>query len=160
MSDINQIDLRLVDTTILLVFLGAMRHRQATAVAREMGLTQPAVSHALKRLRKLYDDPLFLRRAHGLEPTALAHELEPKVRRIVRLISQTLEGADEFDDIFWHVALLFGCFSCEWETTTFYDQTWSRGQSRQRDLLRATASPDCPYLGCYAGGAAVSPDCP
>ena len=89
MSDINEIDLRLVDTTILLVFLGAMRHRQATAVAREMGLTQPAVSHALKRLRNLYGDPLFLRRAHGLEPTSVAHELEPKVRRIVRLLSET-----------------------------------------------------------------------
>ena len=47
MRDIKQVDLRLIDTTILLVFLGAMRHRQATAVAREMGLTQPAVSHAL-----------------------------------------------------------------------------------------------------------------
>ncbi len=96
MSDINQIDLRRIDTTILLVFLGTMRHRQATAVAHEMGLTQPAVSHALKRLRQLYNDPLFLRRAHGLEPTALAHELEPKVRRIVRLLSETLEGAESF----------------------------------------------------------------
>ncbi len=113
MSDINQIDLRLVDTTILLVFLGAMRHRQATAVAREMGLTQPAVSHALKRLRKLYDDPLFLRRAHGLEPTALAHELEPKVRRIVRLISQTLEGADEFEPSSTSTDLKIGAFDYE-----------------------------------------------
>ena len=97
MRDINQIDLRLIDATILLVFLGTMRHRQATAVAREMGLTQPAVSHALKRLRNLYDDPLFLRRAHGLEPTSLARELEPKVRRIVRLLSETLEGSEEFE---------------------------------------------------------------
>lgn len=96
MKDINLIDLRRVDTTLLLVFLAAMRHRQATAVAREMGLTQPAVSHALKRLRQLYDDPLFLRRAHGLEPTALAHELEPKARCIVDLIQETLRGTAEF----------------------------------------------------------------
>ena len=113
MRDINQIDLRLVDTTILLVFLGAMRHRQATAVAREMGLTQPAVSHALKRLRNLYDDPLFLRRAHGLEPTALANELEPKVRRIVRLISETLEGAQEFDPSSAATDLRIGAFDYE-----------------------------------------------
>ena len=99
MSDINQIDLRLVDTTILLVFLGAMRHRKATLVAEEMGLTQPAVSHALKRLRNLYNDPLFLRRAHGLEPTALALELEPKIREIVRKISETLAGPDAFDPL-------------------------------------------------------------
>ncbi len=97
MSDINDIELRLVDTTILLVFLGTMRLRKATDVAAEMGLTQPAVSHALKRLRRLYNDPLFLRRAHGLEPTALALELEPKIRRIVRLLSETFEGAEEFN---------------------------------------------------------------
>ena len=113
MRDINQIDLRLVDTTILLVFLGAMRHRQATAVAREMGLTQPAVSHALKRLRNLYDDPLFLRRAHGLEPTSLAHELEPKVRRIVRLISETLEGSEEFSPVTAVTTLRIGAFDYE-----------------------------------------------
>ncbi len=94
MRDINEIDIRLVDTTILMVFLSAMRNRKATAVAKEMGLTQPAVSHALNRLRVIFDDRLFLRRAHGLEPTALAHELEPKVRKIVSLISETLKGFD------------------------------------------------------------------
>lgn len=113
MRDINQIDLRLIDTTILLVFLGTMRHRQATAVAREMGLTQPAVSHALKRLRSLYGDPLFLRRAHGLEPTALAHELEPKIRRIVRLLSETLESPEDFDPASAVTDLRIGAFDYE-----------------------------------------------
>ena len=113
MRDINQVDLRLIDTTILLVFLGTMRHRKATAVAQEMGLTQPAVSHALKRLRNLYDDPLFLRRAHGLEPTALAHDLEPKVRRIVRLLSETLEGFEDFDPGTAATDLKIGAFDYE-----------------------------------------------
>ena len=113
MRDINQIDIRLIDTTILLVFLATMRHRKATAIAHEMGLTQPAVSHALKRLRNLYDDPLFLRRAHGLEPTALARELEPKVRRIVRLISETLEGSEEFDPKTVVTSLRIGAFDYE-----------------------------------------------
>ena len=116
MSDINEIDLRLVDATILMVFLGCMRHRKATTVAREMGLTQPAVSHALKRLRKLYDDPLFLRRAHGLEPTALARELEPKIRQIVLLISETLFEQDEFDPRNSHLNLKIGAF--DYELTT------------------------------------------
>ena len=78
-----------------------------------MGLTQPAVSHALKRLRNLYGDPLFLRRAHGLEPTALARELEPKVRRIVRLISETLEGSEEFDPKTVVTSLRIGAFDYE-----------------------------------------------
>lgn len=113
MRDINSVDLRLIDSTLLLVFLGTMRHRQATAVAREMGLTQPAVSHALKRLRNLYGDPLFLRRAHGLEPTSLAHELEPKVRRIVRLLSETLERSAAFDPDTASTDLRIGAFDYE-----------------------------------------------
>lgn len=116
MRDINQTDLRLVDTSILMVFLGIMRHRKATAVAEEMGLTQPAVSHALKRLRALYGDPLFLRRAHGLEPTALARELEPKIRRIVRLISETLTEQEEFDPLTTSVNMRLGAF--DYELTT------------------------------------------
>lgn len=116
MRDINEIDLRLVDTTILMVFLGVMRHRQATAVAQEMGLTQPAVSHALKRLRALYHDPLFLRRAHGLEPTSLARDLEPKIRRIVRLISETLSEQEEFDPKQTAANLRVGAFDYELDT--------------------------------------------
>jgi DNA-binding transcriptional LysR family regulator len=113
MSDINSIDLRLIDTTVLLIFLGLMRHRKATDVAREMGLTQPAVSHALKRLRMLYGDPLFLRRAHGLEPTSLAQELEPKIRRIVRLLSETLKDPEEFDPASTAADLRIGAFDYE-----------------------------------------------
>lgn len=113
MTDINEIDLRLIDTSILMIFLGIMRHRQATAVAREMNLTQPAISHALKRLRALYDDPLFLRQAHGLEPTALARELEPKIRRIVRLLSETLAPETAFDPKTATRELRIGAFDYE-----------------------------------------------
>ena len=113
MTDINKIDIRLIDTTILLVFLGTMRHRKATAVAAEMGLTQPAVSHALKRLRIIFDDPLFLRRTHGLEPTALASELEPKVQNIIRLISQTIEGSETFNPNTATTDLRIGAFDYE-----------------------------------------------
>ncbi|WP_171103553.1 LysR family transcriptional regulator [Ruegeria sp. HKCCD7255] len=113
MVDINKINLRLIDTTVLLIFLSLMRHRKATEVAREMGLTQPAVSHALKRLRMLYEDPLFLRRAHGLEPTSLAQELEPKIRRIVRLLSETLEDPEKFDPLSTATDLRIGAFDYE-----------------------------------------------
>ena len=97
MSEINKTNLRLIDTTILLVFLGVMRHRKATLVAQEMGLTQPAVSHAVKRLRLIYGDPLFLRRAHGLEPTARAKELEPRIQEVVHSLTGTLANVNVFD---------------------------------------------------------------
>ena len=72
MTDINDINIRLIDSTMLLVFLRTMRHKKATAVAKEMGLTQPAVSHALKRLRILFKDPLFpVSYTHLTLPTTL-----------------------------------------------------------------------------------------
>ncbi|MEL7099724.1 MAG: LysR family transcriptional regulator [Pseudomonadota bacterium] len=99
-----------------MVFLGIMRHGQATAVARDMGLTQPAVSHALKRLRALYDDPLFLRRAHGLEPTARARELEPNVQRILDLMSDTITDRTTFDPSETVAELKIGAFDFEVST--------------------------------------------
>lgn len=97
MTDIRHIDLRRIDTGLLLVFLGLMRHRKSGVVADEMGLTQPAISHALKRMRGIWGDPLFLRQPQGLEPTAIALELEPRVRQIVDLLAGTLRGPEAFD---------------------------------------------------------------
>ncbi len=79
MTDISVSELRQLDLTVLLVFLSLHRHRNATRVAAELGLTQPAISHALKRLRAVFGDELFLRRPHGLEPTAVALMLEPEI---------------------------------------------------------------------------------
>jgi DNA-binding transcriptional LysR family regulator len=49
-----------------------LRKRNMSAVAAEMGLTQSAVSHAVGRLRSIFDDPLFVRKGAGVEPTARA----------------------------------------------------------------------------------------
>lgn len=97
MSDINEIALRRLDLTVLLVFLGLMRHRKATDVAASMGLTQSSISHSLKRLREAFGDPLFLRQPHGMEPTAVALALEPKLRLVVETLSQAMAGEVPFD---------------------------------------------------------------
>lgn len=97
MSDIDQTKLRKIDLTLLLVFLGLMRHRKAALVAGEPGLTPSSISHSLRRLREIFEDPLFLRRAHGLEPTAVADALEPKIRQIVETLDQTLAAPDGFE---------------------------------------------------------------
>jgi DNA-binding transcriptional LysR family regulator len=97
MSDIDEIVLRRLDLTVLLVFLGLMRHRKALDVAGQMGLTQSSISHSLKRLRDAFGDPLFLRRPHGLEPTAVAVALEPKIRLVVDTLAEAMKGEAEFD---------------------------------------------------------------
>lgn len=89
--------LRRIDVTLLLVFLGLMRHRKSSEVARELGLTQPAISQALKRLREIFEDELFLRRSHGMEPTALALGIEPAVAQAVDSLRAAVVLPRRFD---------------------------------------------------------------
>ncbi|MEL6643410.1 MAG: LysR family transcriptional regulator [Pseudomonadota bacterium] len=97
MSDFDVMKLRQLDLSVLLIFLGLLRHQKASAVAAEMGLTQSAVSHALGRLRAVFDDPLFLRKPHGMEPTAVARALEPQVLTAVRALDAALKPDAAFD---------------------------------------------------------------
>jgi DNA-binding transcriptional LysR family regulator len=97
MSDLSDTELRRLDLTLLLVFLGLIRHRKALDVAAELGLTQSAISQALKRLRDIFRDELFLRRPHGLEPTATALALEAPVGRAVDALRGALGAARAFD---------------------------------------------------------------
>lgn len=97
MSEFTLTELRRLDLTLLLVFLGLVRHRKATEVAAELGLTQSAISQALKRLRSVFADELFLRRPHGLEPTATALALEAPIARAVETLRAALGTARAFD---------------------------------------------------------------
>src|ERR1700676_4867497 len=82
--DIDQIKLRRLDFSMLLIFRDLGRLQKTTVVAAQLGLSQSAISHALSRLRDLFDDPLFIRRPNGLEPTLRAMELLPKIETILR----------------------------------------------------------------------------
>jgi DNA-binding transcriptional LysR family regulator len=97
MSDLSISELRKLDLTLLLVLLGLLRHRKATGVASELGLTQSAISQCLKRLRDIFGDPLFLRRPHGMEPTATALALEAPVRQAVDTLRGALRVARAFN---------------------------------------------------------------
>ncbi|MBD3764865.1 MAG: LysR family transcriptional regulator [Rhodobacterales bacterium] len=97
MSDFSVSELRRLDLTLLLVFLGLIRHRKALDVAADLGLTQSAISQSLRRLRDIFGDELFLRRPHGMEPTALALALEPPVAAAVEALRGALGAARAFD---------------------------------------------------------------
>jgi DNA-binding transcriptional LysR family regulator len=79
-----------MDLNLLRVFDTLMELRSVTRAADRLGLTQSAVSHALGRLRHALDDPLFVRSAQGLQPTARAAEVAGGVREGLRRITQTL----------------------------------------------------------------------
>lgn len=93
----NDMKIRRLDLTALLVFVALMRHGKATAAAAELGLTGSAVSHTLGRLRDIFGDPLFLRRPHGLDPTAFARAIEPDIRRAIEAVQAAVAGAPAFD---------------------------------------------------------------
>jgi DNA-binding transcriptional LysR family regulator len=97
MSELSISELRRLDLTLLLVFLGLLRHRKALDVAVELGLTQSAISQSLKRLRDIFADELFLRRPHGMEPTATALALEAPVAAAVDALRGALGAARRFE---------------------------------------------------------------
>jgi DNA-binding transcriptional LysR family regulator len=97
MSDLSDSQLRRLDLTLLLVFLGLLRHRKALDVAADLGLTQSAISQSLRRLRDVFGDPLFLRRPHGMEPTSTALALEAPVAAAVEGLRQALGRTRAFD---------------------------------------------------------------
>ena len=70
--NIDQIRLRRLDFSMLVIFRDLVRQQKTTIVAAQLGLSQSAISHALSRLREVLGDPLFVRRPSGLEPTLRA----------------------------------------------------------------------------------------
>ena len=97
MPEFNQLNIRKVDGGLLLVFRELLVRRQASAVARQLGLSPSAISHALVRLRDLFGDPLFVRRSHGLEPTRRALELAPRIEALLEAIGETISAEPAFD---------------------------------------------------------------
>lgn len=96
MSDIDENKIRGLDGTLLLVLRELLRQRRTTLAAERLGMSQSAVSHALRRLRTIFGDPLFTRRPHGLEPTRHALELEPKIERLLAAMADAIGIDDEF----------------------------------------------------------------
>lgn len=74
--NINNIDLNL-----LKVFDAVYREGNVAAAARRMGMSQPAASHALARLRHALGDDLFVRSARGMLPTARAEQVAGPIRQ-------------------------------------------------------------------------------
>jgi len=97
MREIDDIDIRRLDGGLLLAFQALLQYRNATKVAAQLNLSQSAISHALARLRTVFDDPLFIRRPHGLEPTRRALELGPQVDAVIDGVATLMGGAQRFD---------------------------------------------------------------
>jgi DNA-binding transcriptional LysR family regulator len=88
---IHVMNLRRVDLNLLVIFDALMRERNVTRAADKVGLSQPAFSNALSRLRAFFEDDLFLRGPDGMRPTARALELADQVHEALAAIDAALD---------------------------------------------------------------------
>lgn len=84
---------RTLDLNLLRVFDVVMAEGSLTRAAQTLAMTQPAVSHAIRRLHDAVGEALFERSAHGMKPTPRARALWPQVRHALAALQQTLAPA-------------------------------------------------------------------
>jgi DNA-binding transcriptional LysR family regulator len=90
--NISRVDLN------LLVYLDVLlRECNVTRAAEELGISQPALSNSLRRLRDLFNDPILVRTSDGMTPTDRALELQPLVRNVLAAAEQAILPKTDFD---------------------------------------------------------------
>ena len=86
-----------VDLNLLVAFDAIFRERNITLAAQRIGLSQPAMSSALNRLRRTFNDALFVRTGRGMQPTPYAQLLAPPIQQACVLIGESLQIGAAFD---------------------------------------------------------------
>lgn len=92
-SEGNRPQLRTVDLNLLTVFDAVMQEQNITRAAQALGMSQPAVSNAVARLKLMFNDELFVRYGRGIQPTARAYQLFASVRQALQLVQNELPGS-------------------------------------------------------------------
>ncbi|MFJ3486807.1 LysR substrate-binding domain-containing protein [Pseudomonas sp. NPDC090202] len=85
------------DLNLLPVFIALMDERSVTRAATRLGITQPALSNALNRLRDTLRDPLFIRERYGIKPTPFAEEIAPVIIETLARLDDVVLGRQHFD---------------------------------------------------------------
>ena len=85
------------DLNLLPIFMALMEERSVTRAAERLGMTQPALSNALARLRTMLQDPLFIRERYGIQPTPVALELAPSIAEALAKLDDVVLGQQDFN---------------------------------------------------------------
>ncbi|PCJ22300.1 MAG: LysR family transcriptional regulator [Gammaproteobacteria bacterium] len=95
--NLGQVDLN------LLVYLDVLlREKNVTKAAEHLGITQPAMSNGLRRLRELLGDPVLVRSSQGMTPTERALEMQPRLRQILADLQLVLDPGQDFEPLNSH----------------------------------------------------------
>ena len=86
-----------LDLNLLLSLDIVLTECNVTKAAEVMGISQPAMSNSLRRLRKYFNDPILIRTSEGMTPTPRALELQPLVRKVVSMAEVALQPKEEFN---------------------------------------------------------------
>ncbi|NOK08493.1 LysR family transcriptional regulator [Corallococcus exercitus] len=97
MTRITGVNLSAIDLNLFLVLHAVLKSGSATGAAKELHVTQSAVSNALARLRDVLGDPLVVRSGRGLVPTPRCEALRPLLANAVGHLQAALDGSHDFD---------------------------------------------------------------
>ncbi len=86
-----------IDLNLFHVLINVYQEGNITAAAKKMHLTQPAVSHALSRLRTKFNDELFIRHGRRMVPSSLCQQILPKIKSAISELESTLIDTEDFD---------------------------------------------------------------
>src|SRR4051794_18695492 len=89
-------NLRSIDLNLLVALEALLSERHVTRAAERIGLSQPAMSNALGRLRGIFGDEILVRTATGMKPTPRAMELMDPLRQLLRQVERVFESDGGF----------------------------------------------------------------
>ena len=93
---INNLNIARLDLNLLLSLDVLLNECNVTKAAEMMGISQPAMSNSLRRLRKYFNDPILVRTSDGMTPTPRALELKPIVRKTVSMAEMAMQPKEKF----------------------------------------------------------------
>lgn len=91
--------LRDLDLNLLVIFHQILIDKSVSGAAESLGLTQPAISNALRRLRSTFNDELFVRTSQGMQPTPYATLLADPISQAIDLLHTAINQQDHFDPL-------------------------------------------------------------
>lgn len=99
MTDKHHLSQRLsrVNLNLLVAFHALYQEQHLTRAADRISLSQPAMSHALKKLRTQFDDELFIKTSAGMQPTPLAQRLQQRIERGLLQLDEALISSHSFN---------------------------------------------------------------
>jgi DNA-binding transcriptional LysR family regulator len=96
-NDMNQKQLEGLDLNLILALYWLLTERNVTQAANKLGLSQPATSRALGRIRDLYDDPILIKSGRTMLITPLGEQLLPIVTHAVKSMRDVIKVSEPFD---------------------------------------------------------------